>query len=298
MILRNNPIFKVALEAAEKGFGSNYDYMFCNFKHGAGWAQAIMEKNFESGNDLICVETPLIGRSIFEKKNDNSKDDSIYYRVSKNYVATFEYKNYNIDPAKNYGRERLESILEKTGTVLKPQRPSGDHIVYAMQVPTDTSLRGLDVFAAAQYDLITLRQYTGRKIYVSLHPDIRVGPTKKEWAYKCFEQSMQNWGMFERTMKLVGAEMCTESTHKYFDDCHAVVCYTSGVGFEALAEGVPVITLSPNSFVRPITNHSLCDIEDLNFYDREDWLSKIAYCQWNVNEIESGLCRKHLLNAN
>jgi hypothetical protein len=59
--------------------------------------------------------------------------------------------------------------------------------------------------------------------------------------------------------------------------------------------GVPVITLSNGSFVRGITSHSLNDIESPWTGDIWPELSRLAYCQWTLDEIKNGKTYEHLL---
>lgn len=184
------------------------------------------------------------------------------------------------------------SILKSTNTTLKNWRTDGEHILYAMQVPTDSSLTGLDIFAAAAYDLIQIRQTTNRPIIISMHPDLQ-----KDWGERNFLQNNQYFKKFQSVVSLVGANLQIGNSKESLENCWCTVCYTSGFGFDSIAEGVPVITLSERSFVAPISEKNLYNIES-PFIPTDDqkyaWLSRVAYCQWTIEEIKNGLITSRL----
>ena len=62
-----------------------------------------------------------------------------------------------------------------------------------------------------------------------------------------------------------------------------VITYTSNVGVDARLNGCNVEAHHPGSMI-------------YNKVDRRGWLRKLAYCQWNLNEIASGEAWEHLTN--
>lgn len=275
----------IVLRELESQFGREHLYTWSGYNHYQDWAIAAYARAIIEKRKVICAETPLIGRDLFDSNNILS-----YFRVGVDAVSTQQYRNYNL-PA-TIGPDRLESILRNTGTQLKPWRGDGEHILYAMQVPADSSLTGLDIFAAAQYDLIQIRQITTRPIKISLHPDLH-----KAWGMDNFNQNNQHFKRFKTVAALVGAQLQIGGSKKALENCWCTVCYTSGFGFDSIAEGVPVITLSERSFVAPICSHNLYDIEAPYMpseCQKIEWLSRVAYCQWSIEEIKEGRARDHL----
>ena len=272
------------LEELESQLGDNHIYVWGGYNHYQDWAIDVFSKAILEKKIVCCAETPLIGRSLFDANDINS-----YYRIALDTVSTQQNRNFNLPIAAE--PDRLYSILDNTSTSLEPWRKDGEHILYAMQVPADSSLRGLDIFAAAQYDLFQIRQITSRPIRVSLHPDLR-----KDWGMSNFKENNRHFDRFMKVAEMVGAQVQIGETRKALEGCWCVVCYTSGFGFESLAAGIPVITLNAGNFVAPLCSQTLYDIN--NPYTAKEnekiyWLSRVAYCQWNMNEIKSGKVRQH-----
>lgn len=284
MILRSiGGASEKVLYALQEQFGDQYLYSFNSFMPNEEWALDVYQKSLEHQKDIMALETPLIGRTDF--KNLDWKPRDHYFRIGINYVSAFFYHNYFIPDSAS--EVRVSKIFKKTRTELKPWRTSGEHVIYAMQIPEDTSLLGLDVFAAAQYDLTMLRRLTERPIYVTLHPGIRRRP-------KVIKNNQRFVESFHKIIELSGCEISEKSTHDLFENAWCTVCYTSGTAYESVVSGIPSITLSERSFMRPITSTSWYDVENPITPDRMPWLSRIAYCQWTLGEVIDGTFKKHV----
>jgi hypothetical protein len=271
-----------ALNALQSQFGDKYLYSFNSFMPDEKWAIEIYKKSRELKKDIMSIETPLIGRTDFKNIDESIET---YHRIGLNYVSSFFYHNYFIPSIAN--SSRLKDMFEKTNTELKPWRTKGNHVIYAMQIPEDTSLLGLDVFAAAQYDLTMLRRLTDRPIMISLHPGMKR-------RHKIVERNKRYVESFYEIVRLSDCVISEVSTHDLFQDAWCTICYTSGTAYESIVNGIPAITLSERSFMRPITSTSWYDVENPITPDRIPWLSRIAYCQWNLSEILDGTFKKHV----
>jgi hypothetical protein len=65
-----------------------------------------------------------------------------------------------------------------------------------------------------------------------------------------------------------------------------VVTWNSNTGVEAVLAGIPTITCDDGAMARPVTAHGLD--ADLVTPDRNDWLRRMAWRQWTLDEIASG----------
>jgi hypothetical protein len=274
----------IVLEELEKNFKDKYVYSFNSFMSGEDWAIELYRKSLELEKDIMSVETPLIGRNEFKYSSERGTPE-LYYRIGLNYVSSFFNHNYFIP--EEASPDRLNDIFRKTSTVMKPWRKDGGHIIYAMQIPEDTSLLGLDVFSAAQYDLTMLRKITNRPIFVSLHPGCSRRP-------KVMERNKRYLDSFYKIVEITGSKIVDVSTDSLYDGAWCTVCYTSGTGYDSIMAGIPVITLSERSFVRPITSSTWYDVVSPKMPDRLPWLSRIAYCQWTLAEVKNGTFKKHV----
>jgi len=273
---------KIFLQALETQFGNNFLYNFNSFRHSTDWAKHGYERSIKEKKDIMCIETPIIGRKLF---NENSAET--FFRIGINNVSSYFEQNFFIPKKINF--QRIEKILEATDTQILPWRKTGDYILYAMQVPGDSSLLGLDIFSAAQYDLMFLRKISNRPIVISMHPDI-----KKGWGKKELKRHNHFYNGFLDTIEITNSTISSLDTHTLLDDAWCTVCHTSGVSFDSIAKGVPVIALHERSFMRPLSSTSYYDVENLVMPERMQWLAKVAYTQWNLSEITDGTFKEHV----
>ena len=85
------------------------------------------------------------------------------------------------------------------------------------------------------------------------------------------------------------------SINRLLLDAHAVVTRHSNVAVDALLRGVPVFAQAGAASVLGLSD--LSQIENPIFpNDREQWAADLAWCQFNVEEIASGLPWSHLKN--
>ena len=238
----------------------------------------------------ISMENPILGRAFFE---DTTTRDKGYFRIALYNTASLNRGDFSLPVDCNDAR--LRSILRTTKTTVKPYRKTGEHILYALQVPLDTSLTGLDVFSAAQHDLVALRCYTSRPIVLTASPaifrDLSVAKRiqgEKKVGYLCLKELCKDLGISFHERFEDGKD-----SSQYLKNCWCVVCHSSGFAVDAVLAGVPAITLHRGSFVYPICSHELSEIENPRMPERMPWLSRLAYCQWTLAEIEGGEVWRH-----
>jgi hypothetical protein len=88
------------------------------------------------------------------------------------------------------------------------------------------------------------------------------------------------------------AERTNDTIYSAFDnDVFCIVTYNSIAAVEAVAYGIPAIALAPTA-ADPVCEHDLKNIEN-PFRPNTDlvqaWLHHIAYCQFSIDEMVSGL---------
>lgn len=74
-----------------------------------------------------------------------------------------------------------------------------------------------------------------------------------------------------------------------------VIGYKTTALFDAVIMGIPAICLDPTNPVAPVCSGGLW--EPLERPDRSDWLKRLAYCQFSLNEIANGTAWEHLKNV-
>jgi hypothetical protein len=74
----------------------------------------------------------------------------------------------------------------------------------------------------------------------------------------------------------------------------AVVTWNSTSAVDAILRGVPAITSHPSSISRAVSQHTVADVERLEYPDRSAWLARLGYAQWTLDEMASGETWDHL----
>lgn len=153
------------------------------------------------------------------------------------------------------GPERFQRL----GIEFKPWRTDGGHILVCpsrgisatMPCPKDWTARTVG----------TLRRYTDREIRVRPHPG--------------------NW------KKL--AEHPDVGLAKDLENAWACVIWASTAGLRALVAGIPVIRTAPHWIAEGAAGNDLSQIEAPSMPDRLPVFERLAWAQWSLSEIESGL---------
>ena len=76
--------------------------------------------------------------------------------------------------------------------------------------------------------------------------------------------------------------------------CKAVVTFNSNSGVVALLSGTPAIAMDAGSMAYGIAQNTIHHASFEYTPDRTDWCAKMAYTQWNLDEIKQGAFWKTL----
>lgn len=79
-----------------------------------------------------------------------------------------------------------------------------------------------------------------------------------------------------------------------FNRASAVVTLNSNTGVESVFEGIPTFTFDEGAMAWSITQHE--PSTGFEMIDRSQWAHDLAYKQWTLEEIKSGLSWEHLKN--
>jgi len=275
-----------------RGAGVEYDYgenysvcdvavMLGSWKPGrSNIHHAVRTSIVEKSKSFICIETPLLGRQVFEPNT--------HQRVG---INGFLNRDAVFGEEHDYPADRLIDLgINYKGW----QRNNGNKIVIAMQLAGDASLRHNDINQWCWQTIETLREYTDRPIEVRTHP----GVSEKGWGNH--EDLFKDFA-FNSTLKDVtfvnGRDVPWK---KQINDAYCVVAYTSGLSIDAVVNGIPVIACDEGNFAWNVAERKLNNIENLHLEKEENvqqWLQNLAYCQWTPEEMESGRCWDHLSSS-
>lgn len=226
--------------------------------------------------NLLNKHTIIVDSNLFNY-NLGKLHPSHYSRYSMDGVfpTTGNYFSDFVDP------KRWEKISRDLQISLKNNRNDGYHILICCQRNGGWSMGGLDVMDWCNKTIKRIRKFSNRPIVVRAHP----GDSKAKHYLK---------------IRQAGARV---STNKHilddFKNCWAVITYNSSPGVAAAIEGLPVFVTDPNpdiSQARAVANTNLKNIESPKFFDRQEWVEKLAMSHWNFDEVSSGDAWRHIRN--
>lgn len=168
--------------------------------------------------------------------------------------ATFNPKN---DPAR---------FNENFSALMKPWKPEGgEYVLLIGQVPGDASLAGRDL--KPWYEQAA---ETAAKEY---HLPVRFRP----------HPLAARRGAI---LPVKGAPFINGTLDSALSKAAVVVTYNSNTAVDAVLAGVPTVTQNAGSMAREVSGHT---IGDRVTPDREEWAARLAWCQWSIEELRSGV---------
>lgn len=227
---------------------------------------------------FVCIETPLLNR-VTDKENSQ-------WRIGVN-----GFLNQDADwPI--LSTADAEQRLAKMNIAWNGwnSNPKG-HILLALQLPGDASLRGADINDWAYRTILDIREKTDRTIVIRNHPlsSYRAFADHEELARKLLMAGIGNIKLSDG-----GAVSWAEDLHK----AYCTVTYTSGLAIDSVLAGIPTIACDPGNFAWGFSTHLPSEINEIKMADGNtihQWLCNLAGCQWSSKEMRSGLAWAHLL---
>lgn len=229
---------------------------------------------------FLCIETPLLSRKISEFNSD--------WRVGINGFLN-RSATWPSLPDEVADLRLSDRRLAWSGWKLNEQ----GHIVVALQLPGDASLRGADVNDWAYDTVVTLRQHTDRPIVVRNHPlsSVRAFTDHERLAWRLMAQGIDNLAFSD------GANI---PWHQDLYEAYCTVTYSSGLAVDSVLSGIPTIACDPGNFAWGISVNDPADVEHILLPDDDtmnQWLRTIMACQWSIAEMKDGVAWSYLIDA-
>jgi hypothetical protein len=231
-----------------------------------------------NARQFVCIETPLLNRVTDQENN--------YWRIGVNGYLNQDAHWPELSVA--YAKSRLKSLnVTWDGWNSNPD----GHIVVALQLPGDASLRGADINDWAFRTISEIRKQTDRFVVVRNHPlsSQRAFADHEELARKLLLAGVQNIRFSD------GAEVPWADDLK---DAYCTVTYTSGLAIDSIVAGIPTIACDSGNFAWGISSRSAKEINKIkkaNVEQVRTWLQHLAGCQWSTQEMSDGTAWRHLL---
>lgn len=232
----------------------------------------------KSAPTFVVIETPFLGRVMFEK----SKQHRIGVNGFLNHSGTFVHSKHD--------GERLKSLgIEWNGW---SNNPDG-HVVIMLQLPGDASLRSIDIYDFGRWAYGKVRENTDRKIIIRTHPGHN--PKGLDEVHR-FISDIVTTGDKNVEVRVGGREATLEEDLK---GSYCTVSYSSGSSIDSVLAGIPTIAVDPANFTYGISSNFIEHIDGNNIRkadeaDVQQWLNNLSYSQWSVKEMGSGRVWRHL----
>lgn len=210
----------------------------------------------QNNKRLIFVDT-----GVLKCNRNRDGDKNNYFQVGFDCIKGLgEYYNNDV-PKDRY---------EKLNIKLLPWRETNPNILIFGQLRFGIGSQHIDIHAWYRFCIRFLREHRYNAFYLE-HPNVHEPFTHHNLKFKVIRN---------RELK--------------YQDIGVTISFSSNAIVDAIINGIPSIAMSIISPAYNVCSHLLEDINNPQLFDREQWLSKLAYTQWQVTEMETGECWNHL----
>lgn len=233
-----------------------------------------------SAKTFVVIETPLLNRLTSEPNSS--------WRVGINGFLNRDARWPSL--ADSDADARLQDLgIDWQGW----QHNDVGHIVLALQLPGDASLRGIDINDWALRAVDKIRVVSDRPIVIRNHP-------------MCSQRAFADHEELARRLLLRGHNHLRFSDGlvvPWADDLAGAYCtvtYTSGLAIDSIVNGIPTVACDPGNFAWGISEHDLGAIENLTLPGSDvvhQWLRQLCACQWSEQEMQRGRAWKAILSV-
>lgn len=147
--------------------------------------------------------------------------------------------------------------------LMQPWKESGEYVLIIGQVPGDASLRNKNL-TSWYCDAAKSAEVYGLPVYFRPHP---------ETLKRSYRQ------------QIPGTKTLSGSLDEALSKAHVVITFNSNVGVDAVMAGCPAIVTDKGSMAWNVAAHQ---IGERLMPDRAQWVTRLAWCQWTIDEIRSG----------
>lgn len=166
-----------------------------------------------------------------------------------------------------------DSSRFKNNFTMQPWKKGGDYVLIMGQVPGDASLQGRNMMPWYENAAREAAEKYGLPVKFRPHPLA---------AKKGHNQLLKN------------ATQSTGELDEALSGAAVVVTFNSNSGVDSVLAGVPTVAVDQGSMAWDVAGHK---IGDCVTPCRDAWASRLAWCQWRLDEISSGAALKGLIEV-
>lgn len=209
--------------------------------------------------------TVIIDSNLFQFADKNLANYYLRYSLNGIFPNTGFYFDNLLD------KDRWTSIQKRLNLNLKEYNKTGSNILLCLQRIDGWSMCEENVQYWLEKTVAIISKFSNRKIIIRRHPGDR------------------------RQSEIKLPKNCEFSyTADLLDDLKnawVTITYNSSPGVASLFNGVPVFVTDPepkHSQTYPLCNLDLTTIENPVYFDRTDWIIRLAQSHWNLDEVSQG----------
>jgi hypothetical protein len=171
--------------------------------------------------------------------------------------------------------DRWQFLSKRYGIIVHDYQRRGSSILFNLQKEFDAALNrltfnGIDYCDWCLNQILNIRKFSDRPIIIRRHP-------LEDTVERFLKQNLKD------------KRISFSQNSNFYDDLNESWCmisYNSTSTVESTIYGTHTICLDSSAFAWEVSGKTLEDIElDLEF-DRTNWLKKIAYMQWHLDELQ------------
>lgn len=215
-----------------------------NTKLTACWGWRLGARLRSEGHEVLVMERGYIG--------DRFSYTSLGWNGLNGYASFPEYEQTD------------DKRLQDMKVELLPWKNEGEYSLILGQVPSDASLRGIDLCPLYRKWASELRQANGLPVFFRPHPDVLRRGIRQD---------------------VEGAPTLGGSLQEAFSKAITCMAFNSNSTVDSVLNGIPTIATDEGAMAWDMCGHHAGETKKP---DREAWLRKLSYTQWAMSEIESG----------
>ena len=233
----------------------------------------VFEKQAREGKRSIIVDSNL-----FLYRDPDNRRGYLRYSYDGIFPNTGEYCNEDPDPA------RWGKVGADLGMRLQPYKKghsSSQYILICCQRDGGWSMNGSPLLPWLVKTITHIKKYSDRPIRIRFHPG-----DKRQLEHK-------------RALSRYRIPNVSISHHENimqdFATAYCVINFNSSPTVAAAIEGIPTFVLDPaRSQAAEVSHTKLEHLENLQDFDREKWVHKMAQMHWTLDELKDGTAWRHL----
>lgn len=221
---------------------------------------------------------------------NNNSYQAIGYNGSKRHANYFN---------KNSPSDRFDSRNIKIHPI--KIKKSNKNVLFFLQ----THGSGIYPHSGLYYDevidncIIYILNNTDFNIKIKTHPSYNYGILTTRNLIQKFKKYSNRISYYETIPRRSEKQHLDQFIDILNDDIYCTVSFSTNAIVRSIISGIPNISLYDKSIGWDVSNHSIEEIHNLTKFSKKDvyqWCCDLAYADWTIDEIKSGLPFKKLLN--